>query len=276
MTTKAGSLPPCLRASTPEQKPRKIVQTALLARLLKLEGGTALPASGQRGALSAQSSEASVQELMLSSKAEGSRPWWSSIIPSTLAKIQGWLAPGDKKRLRDGDDAEEEPERRLVPSDKKRLRDGDDAEEESEHRLSKARREGAAMASPEQAPVAAPPTSPPTAEESLGPELRQLLVEQGFLASDTSSLAALEWPGAAAEADLVRQKARAAAEVDRILACRNAQEILGGGSREDQQKEFKRVALLLHPDKGIVQPDDNRATLAMRLALAAMQQMRRT
>lgn len=224
----------------------------LLARLV-LEGGAALPVPTQRGALTGMSSEASCQELMLSSEGEGSRPWWSAVIPNTLAKIQNWLAPGSKKRLKD-----------------------DDAEEEFEQRPVKVRKDGAATVSHELAVVAARPPVCPATAESLRPELRQLLVEQGFLASDTSALAALEWPGAAAEADQARQRAKAAAEVDRILASRTAQEILGGGSREEQQKEFKRIALLLHPDKGIVQTDDDRASLAMRLALAAAQKIRRT
>jgi len=225
----------------------------LLTGLLKSEGGAALPAPAQRGVLTDRSSGDAGQALMLS-EGEGSRAWWSSVIPSTLARIQGWLAPGSKKRPRDGDDAEEESERRLA----------------------KARRDETTITSHEQAVATARPTGRPAGVESLGSELQQLLVEQGFLASEISSLAALEWPRATAEADLARQKAKAAAEVDRILACGTANEILGDGSREEQQKEFKRIALLLHPDKGIVHADDDRAALAMRLALAATQRMRRT
>merc|ERR1719195_2317913 len=113
---------------------------------MKSEGGAALPASAHRGMLTAGSS-ASGQELM-PSDGEGSRPWWSS----ALSKLQGWLAPDSKKRLRDGHDAEEDSERRPA----------------------KARRDRADAASHEQAVVAARPAARPAAVESFGPELHRL------------------------------------------------------------------------------------------------------
>jgi len=111
---------------------------------------------------------------------------------------------------------------------------------------------------------------PPTlsAEGSLHPELQQLLeIDRG-----RGPLLQLECPAAATspvDAELQAQRAKAAAEVERILSARNADELLGQGSREDQKRQFKRILLLLHPDKGLVNHDDKRADLALRLAFAA-------
>lgn len=111
---------------------------------------------------------------------------------------------------------------------------------------------------------------PPTlnAEGSLHPELQQLLeTDRG-----RGPLLQLECPAAATspvDAELQSQRAKAAAEVERILSARNADELLGQGSREHQKRQFKRILLLLHPDKGLVNHDDKRADLALRLAFAA-------
>jgi hypothetical protein len=114
-------------------------------------------------------------------------------------------------------------------------------------------------------------------EASLCPELRKLLSE--MTGGNDGTLLQLEFPGAPEEpsapeepedAELQAQKAKAQCEVERILKARDAAEILGAGSKEDQRKEFKRLALLIHPDKGFVDQDDARANLAMRLAMAAV------
>lgn len=65
------------------------------------------------------------------------------------------------------------------------------------------------------------------------------------------------------------RKSLAFAEVDRILASRQVSEILGAGPKRQQQQEFHRIVNLLHPDKGIVSTDDERASLALRLTFAA-------
>merc|ERR1712216_162584 len=65
------------------------------------------------------------------------------------------------------------------------------------------------------------------------------------------------------------RRASAAAEVERIITSRTANDILGGGSKAEQRQEFNRIARLLHPDKGLVATDDARAALALRLVFAA-------
>lgn len=111
------------------------------------------------------------------------------------------------------------------------------------------------------------------AEADLCPELRELLAKM----SGDGAMLQLEYPEAPAppvDAELVAQKAKASAEVERILKARSAEEVLGAGSKEDQRREFKRLALLLHPDKGLVEHDDARASLAMRLVQAALSRSR--
>merc|ERR1712050_561901 len=75
--------------------------------------------------------------------------------------------------------------------------------------------------------------------------------------------------------DLVLQRALAAKEVERILAIRNIDQVLGGGSWDEQRLEFRRLAKILHPDKGVVSSDDKHAALAMRFAIAAMHRAHR-
>lgn len=60
-----------------------------------------------------------------------------------------------------------------------------------------------------------------------------------------------------------------AREVERILNARSAVEILGGGSKKDQRREFNRIVRLLHPDKGLVDPRDERASRAYNLLIDA-------
>lgn len=111
-------------------------------------------------------------------------------------------------------------------------------------------------------------------EANLGPELQQLLLE---MSGGDQPMLQLEFPAAPCapeDAELALQKTKAAEEVERILAARNVAEVLGNGSKEEQRREFKRLALLLHPDKGLVDHDDTRAGLAMRLAMAALNRSR--
>jgi hypothetical protein len=62
---------------------------------------------------------------------------------------------------------------------------------------------------------------------------------------------------------------KAAKEVERILACRDVEQILGGGTPTEQRRAFNRIVRLLHPDKGLTSENDTRASLALRLAFAA-------
>lgn len=71
------------------------------------------------------------------------------------------------------------------------------------------------------------------------------------------------------EPTLERQRVLAALEIDRILASQHIDDILGEGTERERQQEFHRVARLLHPDKGLVSSDDQRASLALRLSFAA-------
>merc|ERR1712232_197991 len=66
-------------------------------------------------------------------------------------------------------------------------------------------------------------------------------------------------------------KAKAVAEIDRILASKKVSDILGVGTKKEQRQEFHRMFHLLHPDKGLVSVDDARANHALRLAFAARQ-----
>lgn len=65
-----------------------------------------------------------------------------------------------------------------------------------------------------------------------------------------------------------RKRAEAVREVARILSTRRADDILGGGSKEERMREFRRLALLLHPDKPWASNTEP-AVLAYRLTLAA-------
>jgi len=113
-------------------------------------------------------------------------------------------------------------------------------------------------------------------EADLRPELQLLLSEMsGDKDKQMLQLECGAAPCAQEDAVLAAQRANAKVEVERILAARTAEEVLGRGSRDDQKREFKRLALLLHPDKGLVDTDDARASLAMRLAMAALNRTRR-
>lgn len=110
-------------------------------------------------------------------------------------------------------------------------------------------------------------------EEGLCPDLRRLLVEEGQVAQRQPL--SLEFPEETTVHDLAAARARATSEVDRILAARSAEAVLGGSSREERQAEFRRLVRLLHPDKGLVEAGDVKANLAMRLCVAALQKVRR-
>jgi len=69
--------------------------------------------------------------------------------------------------------------------------------------------------------------------------------------------------------DRRRRTRLALAEVDRILASRQVSDILGSGPKRQQQTEFRRIVQLIHPDKGLVFTNDDRASLALRLTFAA-------
>jgi len=117
--------------------------------------------------------------------------------------------------------------------------------------------------------------APVSHEDKLCPDLQKLLAELN--GKGDGSILQLECPvapPAAEEMERAAQRKKAQAEIDRILAARTASELLGTGSKEDQRREFKRLALLLHPDKGFVDHDDERAGLAMRLAMAALNRAR--
>lgn len=58
-------------------------------------------------------------------------------------------------------------------------------------------------------------------------------------------------------------------EVERVLAAPNAHMVLGGGNVEQTRREFRRIVLLLHPDRGNVQGE--RAALALRKVVEAHQ-----
>jgi len=58
-------------------------------------------------------------------------------------------------------------------------------------------------------------------------------------------------------------------EVERVMAAPNPHMVLGGGNVEQTRREFKRIVLLLHPDRGYVQGE--RASLALRRVVEANQ-----
>jgi len=88
-------------------------------------------------------------------------------------------------------------------------------------------------------------------------ELHRLLAEVD--AEDEERLALTG--SASAQADMPR-KAEAQAEVDRILATQNVEEIFGPGTVVEQKIQYRRLVRMLHPDKGLV--NGERATLALR------------
>merc|ERR1711972_27012 len=63
------------------------------------------------------------------------------------------------------------------------------------------------------------------------------------------------------------QKAEATKEVERIMAARDFKQIFGSGAETEQKAEYRRLARLLHPDKGFV--TGQRATLALRRVVQA-------
>jgi len=69
--------------------------------------------------------------------------------------------------------------------------------------------------------------------------------------------------------DFSLHQAKAAREVDRILATEEVQDILGPGTSKEQRQQFQRIASLLHPDKSYIDASDTRANMALRLALVA-------
>jgi len=108
---------------------------------------------------------------------------------------------------------------------------------------------------------------------TLSPEIAALLKADTTVTVDGGDLLAealLDMPPPAKDSSSLEERMRrAAAEVDRILAARMESDILGPGPLSHQQKEFQRIVLLLHPDKGLVSASDGRASDALRLAFAA-------
>merc|ERR1711862_460020 len=69
--------------------------------------------------------------------------------------------------------------------------------------------------------------------------------------------------------DILAMKTEAAAEVKRINAAKDLSDVLGGGTLEEQRRRFKRIARLLHPDKGVLGAYDTHVDNALRRAMAA-------
>ncbi|CAK0789742.1 unnamed protein product, partial [Prorocentrum cordatum] len=82
------------------------------------------------------------------------------------------------------------------------------------------------------------PSAPPWETHGPSPELRRLLAAASAEAEDGAG----EYAGSQAEA---------AFEVERILVCPDLGAVLGGGSLHQRRREFRRLLLLLHPDKGL-------------------------
>eukprot|EP00927_Polykrikos_kofoidii_P051417 TRINITY_DN45216_c0_g1_i1.p1 TRINITY_DN45216_c0_g1~~TRINITY_DN45216_c0_g1_i1.p1 ORF type:complete len:1977 (+),score=287.73 TRINITY_DN45216_c0_g1_i1:196-6126(+) len=96
-------------------------------------------------------------------------------------------------------------------------------------------------------------------------EVRRLLAELGSTPGDiVTSAQVIEGQEGAC-----RRGAEAEREVDRILAARSARSVLKGATAAARRREFRRLALLVHPDKGNCAGD--RAALALRRLLAAYQ-----
>jgi len=114
---------------------------------------------------------------------------------------------------------------------------------------------------------------PVDGSSTLSPEIAALLEAETMVTAEGGDLLAealLDMPPPAKDSSsLEERKRQAAAEVDRILAARKESDILGPGPANHQQQEFQRIALLLHPDKGLVSASDRRASDALRLTFAA-------
>jgi hypothetical protein len=108
-------------------------------------------------------------------------------------------------------------------------------------------------------------------EANLCPELRELLgnTDAPPMALDWSFVEAPEESEDDQSSPPKTRKEEAMKEVARILEQKNLAGVLGGGSAEDRRQEFRRIARLLHPDRGCVSHDDKRANMALRLALRA-------
>lgn len=73
-------------------------------------------------------------------------------------------------------------------------------------------------------------------------------------------------------ADVEERKLSAQAEINRVLSCK-VKDVLKGTTGAHKKRDFRRIALLLHPDKGLVSESDERAKLAWRLVSAAGRQI---
>lgn len=62
-------------------------------------------------------------------------------------------------------------------------------------------------------------------------------------------------------------RAEAMREVERIMAAPDKLAVLGGGAKKERTARFRKLARMLHPDKGLVEGD--RASLALRRAVEA-------
>merc|ERR1712224_206663 len=117
-------------------------------------------------------------------------------------------------------------------------------------------------------------------EANLSEELRSLLKAEGSISDFVRALEDIlvepesqcgdEEQGSD---DPVAMQTEAAAEVKRINATKDLGDVLGGGTLEEQRRRFKRIARLLHPDKGVLGYDTD-ADNALRKAFAARKQMR--
>jgi hypothetical protein len=108
--------------------------------------------------------------------------------------------------------------------------------------------------------------------EELSPDLQKLLAE---FTNMSDSREALEgWFLADESVDMGQEKLRelqteAAREVDRIVATKGVDGVLVGDNVEEKKRHYRRIAKLLHPDKKIIDANDDRANMALRLAFTA-------
>jgi len=65
------------------------------------------------------------------------------------------------------------------------------------------------------------------------------------------------------------RRAEALREAERVLAAPSPHLVLGGGNTEETRREFRRLVLLLHPDRGHCSGE--RAALALRRVVEAHQ-----